>query len=197
MQAPTRQTRPGHYAAAVAAWATLVLAGCGAMFAYSIRPGVASAATVAPGDPAIAAASDRPSLVVFLHPFCPCSRATLANVAEIAKQVPGAPMTAVFVEWDDEPRDSSFEQSELWKRAGAIAGLRRVHDRDGSVARKFGAQTSGQAFVVDASGALRFSGGLTVARGELGDNAGLRGALAALSSGTKSATTPVYGCPLE
>jgi hypothetical protein len=57
--------------------------------------------------------------------------------------------------------------------------------------------TSGQAFLYDAWGHLLFSGGITAARGHIGDNMGRR-SVASLVSGKPSAltSTPVFGCPL-
>jgi hypothetical protein len=72
-----------------------------------------------------------------------------------------------------------------------------LDDVDGTEARRFGALTSGQVVVYDADGRLRFSGGITPARGHAGDNAG-RSAIIALLEGASSASveTPVFGCSL-
>jgi hypothetical protein len=70
-------------------------------------------------------------------------------------------------------------------------------DQGGREAGLFGAATSGQTDLYDAHGTLKFSGGITAARGHAGDNAG-RDALAAwISTGTAHRPgAPVFGCAL-
>jgi hypothetical protein len=73
-----------------------------------------------------------------------------------------------------------------------------VLDRDGAESRRFRTETSGHALLYDAGGRLLFSGGITVARGHAGDNAGL-GAIEALVAGEPAARrrTLVFGCALH
>jgi hypothetical protein len=72
-------------------------------------------------------------------------------------------------------------------------------DPDGREARAFGARTSGHVFAYDASGQLRFAGGVTAARGHEGGNPGLDRLTAALGGwrGGDALSSPVFGCPLE
>ena len=88
--------------------------------------------------------------------------------------------------------------------------MTRIVDR-GAEANLFGAATSGQTMVYDPGGRLRFSGGITAARGHYGDNVGVS-AIARLidtpefsgRAGTVhrnkpvvvASTNAVYGCPL-
>jgi len=90
-----------------------------------------------------------------------------------------------------------WEATDLWRGAAAIPGVTVVDDLDGVEARRFGALTSGQVLLYDAGGQLRFSGGITPARGHAGDNAG-RSAIVALVESASSAPveTPVFGCSL-
>jgi hypothetical protein len=71
-------------------------------------------------------------------------------------------------------------------------------DRDAAESRRFRAETSGDALLYDEHGRLLFSGGITVARGHAGDNAGL-GAIEALVRGDTNVRrqTPVFGCALN
>jgi hypothetical protein len=70
-------------------------------------------------------------------------------------------------------------------------------DNEAKDASIFGATTSGQVMVYDASGAIRFSGGITDGRGHEGDNAGLSAILGLVRDGKAAvSTTPVYGCSL-
>jgi hypothetical protein len=118
------------------------------------------------------AASDRPSLLLFLHPECPCSRATLEELDRLlAKAVVKPEVYAVFVVpkgWST-PR----AKSALWLRASRMTGVTPVLDREGQEAKRFGASTSGQVYAYSPGGSLAFSGGITLARGHSGDNPGL------------------------
>jgi hypothetical protein len=160
-----------------------------------------------PGDPATApdrwpAASqlerspDRATLVMMARPHCPCTRASVHELARLMARVQGR-LTAhvLLVRPADEP--DGEERSDLWRAAAGIPGVDVVRDDDGAETGRFGALTSGQVVLYDASGRLLFAGGITPARGHEGDNAG-RDAVVALVTGADDAprATPVYGCAL-
>jgi hypothetical protein len=103
---------------------------------------------------------------------------------------------------------NGWEQTELWRIASAIPDVTVVRDDSGREAARFGAATSGQTFLFGADGALLFSGGITVARGHAGDNAG-RSQIVSLLNHQNSPrprslnpaqplrdATSVFGCPL-
>jgi hypothetical protein len=70
-------------------------------------------------------------------------------------------------------------------------------DENGHDTAAFGASTSGQVMVYDASGAIQFSGGITDGRGHEGDNPGMLAVLSLVRDGkSQVSTTPVYGCSL-
>jgi hypothetical protein len=70
-------------------------------------------------------------------------------------------------------------------------------DTDGREARRFGAATSGQAYLYDQSGCCLFAGGITPLRGHEGDNPGMSAILSwILEARAESTTWPVTGCPL-
>jgi hypothetical protein len=71
-------------------------------------------------------------------------------------------------------------------------------DAGGSIAGQFHANTSGEVFVYDRRGKLRFHGGITAARGHAGDNLG-ESAVIAIASGEKSYVerSPIFGCPFR
>jgi hypothetical protein len=90
-----------------------------------------------------------------------------------------------------------WEKTDLWQSAAGIPGVNPIVDGDGVEARRFRARTSGQTVLYDAEGRLLFSGGITMARGHAGDNAG-RSAIISLVNEqvSEQAETPVFGCPL-
>jgi hypothetical protein len=73
-----------------------------------------------------------------------------------------------------------------------------VIDEGGVEAARFEALTSGQVVLYDGEGRLQFSGGITGARGHLGDNLGLRRVMSLLRGAEPDRTdSPVFGCPLH
>jgi hypothetical protein len=182
----------------VSAWAVLVVAGFATLLRYDSTPGAATAPAPSewPADAAPARTPRRPTLLVFLHPRCPCSDATLGELEEIlAKSPKTIDARVVFVAPDGTPAD--WTHGDLRARAGGIPGVVVSDDAGGVLAARFGAETSGTTLVYDAQGRLAFRGGLTPSRGHMGDNAG-RSAVLALLGGAEAdaAATPVFGCPL-
>jgi hypothetical protein len=91
-----------------------------------------------------------------------------------------------------------FDDTDLMRSARAIPDVDvRVDDR-GAEAAQFRAATSGQTLLYDARGHLLFAGGITVARGHEGENAGVTRIVSLIKSGiSDGAATAVYGCPLQ
>lgn len=181
--------------AATLTWLLIIGIGLAAVRAYSATPGgKASAPTVWPGGSRIEAPTAN-RVILFVHPKCPCSRASLSELRQImSADRSGAAAVVVF----HRPPSVGDEwtHTELWEAAGTIPGLRRAIDADGREAALFGAETSGQVLVYDGRGALRYSGGITLARGHEGDNVGRRAVLAALEGATGPVEHLVYGCAL-
>jgi len=137
---------------------------------------------------------DGPTLVMVAHPKCPCTAASLDQLADVASRVPFRGYL-LFVRPDDLP--TSWAHNSLWSRSSEIPGLTPIDDPGGRLADLFGGATSGQVFLYDRQGALRFSGGITPGRGVSGDSAGRDSLLAWLRNGAAQfARTPVYGCPV-
>jgi hypothetical protein len=136
------------------------------------------------------------TLVLFAHPKCPCTRATVGELNRLMAKCEGR--VAVHVLFFN-PREFSDEwtKTSLWRDAARIPGVSVHEDRDGAQARLFGAATSGFVAVYDPKGNLRFSGGITGSRGHAGDNLG-EDTIEALVNGRPAsvASTPVYGCSL-
>lgn len=158
--------------------------------AASIEPSAALAALGLPAEPG------RPQLVVFAHPHCPCTRASLNELAQIAARCGERLAIHIYVE-ELPGLDEPSERSASWKLASAIGGARVELDRGSRVARAFGARTSGQAFLIGARGALEYAGGLTRARGHEGTSAGAQAIVELVHSrAAQTRSAPVYGCAL-
>jgi hypothetical protein len=93
--------------------------------------------------------------------------------------------------------DDRWDQTDLRATAAAIPGTHVVSDLGGVEARRFNATTSGETLLYSDRGELLFNGGITLARGHAGDNAG-RSAIESSLSGAAPACsqTPTFGCPI-
>ncbi|HET9627718.1 MAG TPA: hypothetical protein VFP84_40450 [Kofleriaceae bacterium] len=184
---------------AIAIWLVLVGAGGYAIYHYEATAGaVATSGATWPAGSALARARDRPTVLMFAHPECGCTAASLAELA-IAVDAAAAP-PRVLVVFVGAFSDAALAASDNWTAAGRITGAIRIHVAGGPAgeARRFGARTSGHVAVYDARGALVFSGGITGARGHAGDNVGRRAVIAALRGAASApAVHAVFGCSLE
>ncbi len=180
-------------AAVIAVWLALVGAGGYLIYRYETTAGATAAhGPVWPDGPGLARAADRPTLVMFAHPRCSCTAASLAELGGLLADAGVAPRVGVmFV-----GAAGDVEASPHWQAAGQLPGAIRLRDTAGEV-RRFGARTSGQVFVYGADGALMFSGGITGSRGHVGANAGRDAAAAALRGIRGEPVHGVFGCALE
>jgi len=191
-----RSQRHGLLAAAVL-WAAVALGAVGRLTVFAGTPGQAGGgAHVWPTSSTLHRTADEPTLVVAVHPMCPCSRASVAELARIAARAPRR--LRILVIFTDAATDSSaVRSSDLWQSVAMIPGATPVVDAGGAEAALFDAKTSGYAALYAADGKLVFHGGITVALGHQGDNAGSDAILELLSGASASRpSTPVFGCPL-
>lgn len=140
--------------------------------------------------------NERFKLIVFAHPECPCSRATLRELAIIVghfrKQLD---VNVCF--YSPRSMREDWRTSDLWSDASSIPGVTTFEDIDGRESRKFGAATSGQALLYDAPGRLLFEGGITASRGHSGSNDGSEAVVDILQGRTpKVRNAPVFGCSI-
>jgi hypothetical protein len=149
-----------------------------------------------------------PTLVVFIHPRCSCTPATLEQLDRILDQSHVAVRIALAVyrskvvdegvgaatnpPGDEHATSPGLAEAGLLHRAFKI-----VPDLNGELARRFGAATSGEIVLYAADGQRLFQGGITAERSHLGDSAGgaaLRNALETGAAQNSAAT--VFGCPI-
>ena len=194
MNASRHRLLPG---IAGALWLMAVGGGMAALWTYSTAPGIPATPPPAwPRDSRIRPSADRATLIVLAHPQCPCTRASIEELDRLMARA-GDRLTAHVLFVMPPGAANGWEATDLWRSAAAIPGVTVLHDAEGTEAHRFHAATSGQVILYDAAGRLRFSGGITVARGHAGDNPG-RSAIVELLEGDSSAAreTPVFGCSL-
>lgn len=179
-------------------WLSAVSAGLLILWGYENAPGVgAKAPATWPRDSHIQRSTDSPTLVMLAHPHCPCTRASIGELALLMAQSQGR--VRAYVLFLKPPGFSDeWEKTDLWQSAASIPGVNVLIDEGGAEARRFDAATSGQTMLYDADGRLLFSGGITGSRGHAGDNAGRSTIVSLLNTGRADrAETFVFGCQLS
>jgi hypothetical protein len=183
-----------------AAWGFILAIGLTLQASYDARPGeTRRAAGQWPAASRLARPADRPIVLIFVHPRCPCTAATLAELREILDGTNGNPhATIVLPRPEQAPQGFCDEARDRLQAAWPLAAV--VVDPQGAEAQRFGAATSGHILVFSPEGEQRFSGGITASRGHRGENLGQQALAAALSSSAEylpsGGSFPVFGCAL-
>jgi hypothetical protein len=180
-----------------AAWLLVMVLGTGWICAHSNTPGVAVPGPQNwPRGSRISVPVNGPVLVMFAHPQCPCTQATMGELEQLMADCQGRLEAQV---WFVKPPGTAenWTNTGLWRAAARIPGVTVYCDANGVEARRFNAVTSGETLLYDQEGHLLFQGGITISRGHVGDNPGLTG-LETLVEGKSSVPikTPVFGCSL-
>jgi hypothetical protein len=193
----TRCRAQGLLVAGLAAWLLTIGTGMGMLWKYADTPGPSADAKARwPAGASFTRDAGGPVLVLFLHPQCPCSRATISELARLLADAP-APAAIYALVYRPADADAGWERTDLWDSAAAQPGVHLMTDVGGAQARVFGAFISGQTLLYSATGSLLFSGGITDARGHEGDNPGRTALTSILAGGHPAALrTPVFGCYL-
>ena len=149
-----------------------------------------------PADSKVPRPAGRPTLLVFAHPRCPCTQATVSELGRLMASVPGRVSAYVLmVEPEGVPAD--WTRTGLADRASSVPGVTLVRDEGGREAARFRALASGLVVLYDPEGRRVFSGGITASRGHEGDSFGRRRLLAILDGRpTDRDEGPVFGCTL-
>lgn len=178
-----------------ALWAAAVAFGVSRMLAYETSPGIAASAPSRwPADSRISLSSDRATLIMVVHPRCPCTRASMGELAKLMASVQGR-VTVYVLFVKPAGMIENWEKTDLWREAEEIPDVMALCDEGGIEASRFRAETSGQVILYDARGRLLFQGGITAGRGRAGDNEGADAICSLLTGGeADKATSPVFGC---
>lgn len=130
---------------------------------------------------------------IFLHPDCPCSRASLEAFESLMSSTPTWGWHVVLV---SQKSKEMLERTSLYRKATEHPNL-QVHIDDGELASAFQVERSGHVVLIGVEGSIVYEGGVTPARGHLGDCRGMYLATQALlGNPSQSTMPPVFGCPL-
>ena len=187
-----------HIAFVATLWIVAVAYGQRALLNYDFAAAPpANAPKQWPAQSTLPHSSGVPTIVMVAHPHCPCTRATIEELAVIMTRLHNhATADVVFVH----PRgfSDSWEKTDLWESAARIPGVSVLDDLDAVEATRFGARASGQTMLFSSDGKLLFSGGIVPFRGHAGDNPGRAAIVSLVSTGTaKVQQTSAYGCSLH
>jgi len=176
----------------IAIWLLSVTIGFAALLRYANTPSQAAVAAPAswPQSSQVPRSSGKATLVLFAHPNCSCTNATLAELERLIPALRGkVDLNVVF---------RSGTLSPLWRKAASLPTVKTGPDPGGFEAALFGAKTSGQAFLYDSGGTLVFQGGLTPSRAHEGESLGKQALLEFAESGhTSIHQSRVFGCALQ
>jgi hypothetical protein len=184
--------------ALITVWAIAVAFGLHALMTYKGKAGAAGQTPdIWPSNELMAAPSKKPLLVMFAHPRCPCTKASLGELELLVARAPDKFEAAVLF-YEPEKGSGAWSNTASIDIARNIPGVRVLLDKEGQVAKRFAAETSGQTALYSAKGKLLFSGGITGSRGHLGENQGFDAILQLVShpSPLPQKTTKVFGCGL-
>ena len=190
--------RPSLLIIAGVAWAVIIGLGLVKLYDYEVTPGKADdIATHWPDKSKINRDEKKYQLVMVVHPHCPCTRATLAELELIMTQAEDK-LTAHILFSKPKEVSPKWVETDLFRNAQKIPNVHVYIDEDDQEARLFGGHTSGQIFLYDAKGTLLFSGGITATRGHIGDNIGQSTIVAIVhDQKVQLRRTPFFGCLLE
>ena len=176
-------------------WLAVVGVGSGMLWKYSNTPNPDPTPPASwPATTTIPRVNGQATLVMFVHPQCSCTSASMSDLAVLMAHCQGL-VNAHVIFFRPSGSRENWTHSDLWKAAAIIPGVTVQADEDGREAQLFHAETSGHTALYDAQGRLVFDGGITPSRGHEGDNDGSEAIVALLHGKTpERAQTPVYGC---
>ncbi len=178
-------------------WILAITVGMFILMRYAHTPSLAkTSGDQWPSHSQITLSKTAPTLIMFAHPHCACTRASIAELGKLVVHCKIKPKSYVlFLSPTSMPSD--WEKTDLWHAANSVPGATVLSDINGVEAQKFNSYTSGQTIIYNTKGKLIFSGGITGARGQEGDNLGLNSAILSLQeNSSKNQTASVFGCSL-
>ena len=191
-------TYVGIFLIAYLIWIGLLFIGHLVLFEYELTPSpLANSKRVFPAHSGIQLAHGRQNIILFIHPACPCSAATVDEFHDLM-QVGEKDSVGTVVFYMPAEKESEWELLPIVQSVKRIRNVNIEYDNAGSEADRFGVTTSGHVLIYDSRGVLQFSGGITGSRGHSGDNHNFQLAKqSAEARRPRYTVTPVYGCALR
>ena len=142
-----------------------------------------------------------PTLLLFVHPQCPCTRASIGELEKILSGpalAPGQQPRVVVVATLPGNASQQWRETDTVESAQHLPNVTMFWDIDGIEASRFGALVSGTVMLYSPAGTRLFTGGVTMSRGHEGGNIGSDRLWTVLTCNepVPQLSTPVFGCPL-
>ncbi len=176
-------------------WGVLLIGSLLALAVYSQNPGEI-------GTPereqvlAIPYSFDRETLIMAIHPQCPCSSASVYELQRLVTRS-GSSFDILVLAYEPSTDKDDWSHALMHRIESKLPDSTILVDPDAEMARSLGMRTSGSVVLVSKAGIPLFWGGITASRGHAGDNIGSDAILAILDGGlTNASPTNVYGCSL-
>ena len=183
----------------VSVWVLAVGFGLHALLSYKGKAGNPGQPPLTwPSNTLVSSPLHKPLLVMFAHPRCPCTKASLGELEQLVARAQNQ-FDATIAFYTPRGGSKAWSSTALVGEARSIPGVRINFDTNGNLAKLFGIETSGHTLFYGANGKLLFSGGITASRGHLGDNTGFAAVQRIItnhSSPLARTNTPVFGCEL-
>ena len=178
-------------------WVCGVVASVVAVERYSNRDGSTTPLELVwPQESQLTLSPDTLTALIFAHPKCPCTQATVQEFQRIEARHPRAFDTIVVFPVTP-AQEAAWRDTRLVRDAKQIQSATVVFDRGGVEARQFRCAVSGQVLLFAPDGHLLFSGGVTPARGHEGNNGGQEAFEHQVENpDSPPLTFPVFGCGL-
>lgn len=183
----------------LAGWAICLWIGVLAVAVYQNAPGRDAEPPLSlPGELATMAPPDKASAWMTMHPECPCTEASLAELSDLVR-VHEQRLAAYVLLVVPEERRETWSRTAYARLVEEDPRIELVVDHDGRLASSLGATTSGRVALYGADRRLLFHGGITPSRAHRGESAGkdaIHTALAPGSADAPIARTSAFGCDL-
>jgi hypothetical protein len=190
----------------IVAGMVLILAiGIGAISAYKTTPPPATRQLIQSWPAASSLVRDpvSPTLILFAHPRCECTKASLVQLRDLMPRLEGRVRPYILFAKSEQGSESSPTENQTV--AASIPGVTILPDEGAREADRFGAAASGQLMLFDTGGRLLFSGGIAPLHEYEGEAPMVRGLLAAVGSASGKGPpvaqvqmpNAVFGCALH
>ena len=157
-----------------------------------------------PHELSIEHATDARTLLFFVHPRCPCTSASIDELASLLQSLreEHRPEVRVVVRMPtgvdgDDASTNDWSDSRLRTRLAKLASAPLIDDQGGELALRFGATASGVVLLYDSNGACCYRGGITSSRGHRGPSLARRTLRSILEGTVATGRAPVFGCALH
>lgn len=193
---PARTRKPWELLSLLAVWLAIVSTGLLGLAQYSQGAGESSPPPNA-RHLGLKTSPHRHTLVMSVHPKCPCTKASVYELERLAKKCQGLMDITVLV-YEPTTTKDSWSEPDPFRLGTRLPNATIIRDQDGKTAARLGSLTSGAVVLYDATGNPAFWGGITSGRGHAGDNLGSDAILNLVQGKTpRNTNTPVYGCSIN